>query len=99
MTDRLVIRLKEKENLLHCVYLTEFNTVSTAFALQCNDAKSWYEGLNKARRIYIKLKTDTNSLQNVSQEPVNNFNITDNISFKKSPLGSSIGENALLSSV
>lgn len=86
MTDRLIVKLKEKEgNVLHCVYLNDFSMAIAAFVLQCNEAKSWYEGFNKARHIYTKLKQDVDVHANktaVAQE---------SISIKKSPLGSSIG--------
>lgn len=94
MTDRLVVKLKEKENALHCVYLNDFNMVTAAFVLQSNEAKNWYDGINKARHIYIKLKQDVESVRVLphQQGSVNSYNITDNISIKKSPLGSSIGK-------
>jgi pleckstrin homology domain-containing family G member 5 len=102
MTDRLVVKLKEKENVLHCVYLNDFNMVMAAFVLQCNEAKNWYDGINKARHIYIKLKqdVDVHSIKIVPQHQQqqqhhivnNNYSIADSISIKKSPLGSSIGE-------
>lgn len=95
LTDRLVVRLKEKENILHCVYLNEFNLVISAFVLQCNEAKNWNDGINKARHIYSKLKQDVEeqSIRILSQQQgfVNNYSVTDSMSNKKSPLGSSIG--------
>ena len=94
MTDRLVVKLKEKENALHCVYLNDFNMVTAAFILQSNEAKSWYDGINKARHIYAKLKQDVESVKNLPQQQgsVNSYNVTDSINIKKSPLGSSIGK-------
>jgi hypothetical protein len=91
------VKLKEKENALQCVYLNDFNLVIAAFALQSNEAKSWHDGLNKARHIYTKLKQDVDghSIKVLPQQQHslgNNYNITDSISIKKSPLGSSIGE-------
>lgn len=83
LTDRLLLKLREKENSLHCGYLNEFNMVVSAFTLQCNEAKNWYDGFNKARQIYMKLKQD--SVNN------NHNNTSDNLSNRKSPLGSSIG--------
>jgi pleckstrin homology domain-containing family G member 5 len=101
MTDRLVVKLKEKENVLHCVYLNDFNLVIAAFVLQCNEAKNWYDGFNKARHIYIKLKQDldAHSMKVMPQQHVatNNCSVADSISFKKSPLGSSIGDTFSLS--
>lgn len=95
LTDRLVVRLKEKENILHCVYLNEFNLVISAFVLQCNEAKNWNDGISKARHIYSKLKQDVEeqSIRILSQQQgfVNNYSVTDSMSNKKSPLGSSIG--------
>lgn len=92
MTDRLVVKLKEKENVLHCVYLNDFSMVIAAFILQCNEAKSWYDGINKARNIYSKLKqeSDTHSIKVVPQHGL----VNDSLSIKKSPLGSSIGKSA-----
>jgi pleckstrin homology domain-containing family G member 5 len=99
MTDRLVVKLKEKENVLHCVYLNDFNMVTSAFVLQCNEAKNWYDGINKARQIYTKLKqdVDAHSIKVVHQHHQphivnNNYSVADSLSIKKSPLGSSIGE-------
>lgn len=110
MTDRLVVKLKEKENVLHCVYLNDFNMVTSAFVLQCNEAKNWYDGFNKARHIYTKLKQDVeaHSIKVVPQQQHqqqqhhhhivnNNYSVADSISIKKSPLGSSIGELRLQS--
>lgn len=93
MTDRLVVKLREKENILHCLYLNDFHMVIAAFVLQCNEAKNWYDGFNKARHIYTKLKQDVDLVKVVPQQGVaNNYNVTDSISIKKSPLGSSIGK-------
>lgn len=94
MTDRLVVKLKEKDNALHCVYLNDFNMVIAAFVLQCNEAKNWYDGFNKARHIYTKLKQDLKALPQQQQQATasNNYHVPDSISIKKSPLGSSIGK-------
>lgn len=100
LTDRLVIKLKEKENTLHCVYLNDFNMVMSAFALQSNEAKNWYDGINKARHIFLKLKQDVEgqSVKVIPQQQglVNNYSVIDSLSIKKSPLGSSIGKVKLL---
>jgi pleckstrin homology domain-containing family G member 5 len=68
----------------------------TGFALQCSEAKNWYDGINKARQIYVKLKQDVESVRILPQSHgmVNNFVVGDSISIKKSPLGSSIGNVA-----
>lgn len=92
LTDRLVVKLKEKENVLHCVYLNDFNMAIAAFVLQCNEAKNWYDGINKARQIYLKLKQDVENVRILAQQQSLANNITDSISIKKSPLGSSIGK-------
>ena len=98
MTDRLVIKLKEKENALHCVYLNDFNMVIAAFVLQCNEAKNWYDGITKARHIFVKLKQGTFAIDGqghsvrVSLQQQQHSLTTDNISIRKSPLGSSIGK-------
>lgn len=99
------MKLKEKDNVLHCVYLNDFNMVTAAFILQCNEAKNWYDGFNKARHIYTKLKQDVKALQPQQQQQphgvVNSFNVPDSnsISIKKSPLGSSIGKCFLIDSL
>lgn len=98
MTDRLVVKLKEKDNVLHCVYLNDFNMVIGAFVLQCNEAKNWYDGFNKARHIYTKLKQDLRALPQQQQSAANNYNVHDSLSIKKSPLGSSIGKCFLIDS-
>lgn len=95
LTDRLVIKLREKENILHCVYLNEFKMCVAAFALQCNEAKNWYEGINKARHIYMKLKQDLDASVKIlphQQGMSNNYSNNESICIKKSPLGSSIGK-------
>jgi pleckstrin homology domain-containing family G member 5 len=94
LTDRLIVKLKEKENTLQCVYLNEFNMAIGAFILQCNEAKNWYDGINKARHIYMKLKQDSHeSHHSISRHHsiVNNNTTSDSLSIRKSPLGSSIG--------
>ena len=96
LTDRLVIKLKEKDNVLHCVYLNDLNMAIAAFALQCTEAKNWYDGINKARQIYVKLKQDVENVRILPQQhsfsQPNNYSVADSISIKKSPLGSSIGK-------
>lgn len=94
LTDRLIVKLREKENTLQCVYLNDFNMAVGAFVLQCNEAKNWYDGMNKARHIYIKLKQDSDNHQMSRHHSFvnNNNNTSDNLSIRKSPLGSSIGE-------
>lgn len=100
MTDRLVIKLREKENAIHCVYLNDFNMVIAAFVLQCTEAKNWYEGITKARHIFSKLKQGTfvdaqgHSVK-VPQQHHYLLNNTDSISIRKSPVGSSIGKYSL----
>lgn len=70
--------------------------VVSAFALQCSEAKSWHDGINKARQIYTKLKQDIegSTVKIVSQQQgaVNSYSTTDSICVKKSPMGSSIGK-------
>lgn len=99
--DRLIVKLKEKENTLQCVYLNEFNMAIGAFVIQSNEAKNWYDGINKARHIYIKLKQDSQENHQISRHhSINNNNATsDSLSIRKSPLGSSIGLFSTLSSV
>lgn len=72
----------------------------SAFILQCNEAKNWYDGINKARHIFLKLKQEVEgqSVKVIPQQQglVNNYSVIDSISIKKSPLGSSIGNIMLL---
>jgi hypothetical protein len=90
--DRLIVKLKEKENTLQCVYLNEFNMAIGAFIIQSNEAKNWYDGINKARHIYIKLKQDSQETHQISRHhSINNNTTSDSLSIRKSPLGSSIG--------
>ena len=37
MTDRLIVKLKDKDNVLHCVYLNDYGLVVAAFTLQCTE--------------------------------------------------------------
>lgn len=79
---------------MHCIYLNDFNMAIAAFALQCNEAKNWYDGINKARQIYVKLKQDVENVRALPQQHSlgnNNYSIADSISIRKSPVGSSIG--------
>jgi pleckstrin domain-containing family G protein 5 len=64
MTDKLVIKLKEKENVLHCVYLNDFNMAIAAFTLHSNEAKSWYDGITKAKHIYTRLRQGSPFIDN-----------------------------------
>lgn len=64
MTDKLVVKLKEKENILHCVYLNEYNMAIAAFTLQSNEAKSWYDGITKAKHIYTRLRQGSPFIEN-----------------------------------
>ncbi|XP_055692715.1 pleckstrin homology domain-containing family G member 5 isoform X2 [Lutzomyia longipalpis] len=54
LTDRLQIMLKDET--VYCVYLNEFGLSSTAFSLQCSEAKSWYDAMEKARQLFTRLK-------------------------------------------
>ena len=44
MTDRLIVKLKDKDNVLHCVYLNDYGLVVAAFTLQCSEVR--LSGLN-----------------------------------------------------
>lgn len=92
----MVVKMKEKENALHCVYLNVFNMVTAAFVLQCTEAKNWFDGINKARNIYTKLKQDFlldgNSDKAFQQQQGSVNNVSDSFGIRKSPLGSSIGK-------
>lgn len=79
-TDRLQIKIKD--NTIYCVYLNEYNLVIAAFSLQCSEAKSWYEGIIKAKHIFSRLK---------SGSPWDAGFSANTLQVKKSPLNSSIG--------
>ncbi|KAH8270040.1 hypothetical protein KR018_003063 [Drosophila ironensis] len=55
LTDQLVVQLAPN-NTLNCVYLNEFQVATTAFTLQCTEAKNWYDALWRAKTIYQRLK-------------------------------------------
>lgn len=90
LTDRLIV--KHKDNILYCVYLNEFQIAVAAFTLQCTEAKSWYEAMNKAKHIYSRLKQGSNwEGYNLRHTNSGSFNNADTLSIKKSPINSSIG--------
>ncbi|XP_060655477.1 pleckstrin homology domain-containing family G member 5 isoform X5 [Drosophila nasuta] len=55
LTDHLIVHLAPN-NTLNCVYLNEFHVATTAFTLQCTEAKNWYDALWRAKTIYQRLK-------------------------------------------
>ncbi|XP_043063024.1 uncharacterized protein LOC6539423 isoform X6 [Drosophila yakuba] len=55
LTDQLIVQLAPN-NTLNCVYLNEFQVATTAFTLQCTEAKNWYDALWRAKTIYQRLK-------------------------------------------
>ncbi|XP_032573161.1 uncharacterized protein LOC6616244 isoform X3 [Drosophila sechellia] len=55
LTDQLIVQLAPN-NSLNCVYLNEFQVATTAFTLQCTEAKNWYDALWRAKTIYQRLK-------------------------------------------
>ncbi|KAH8239036.1 hypothetical protein KR032_000103 [Drosophila birchii] len=55
LTDQLIVQLAAN-NTLNCVYLNEFQVATTAFTLQCTEAKNWYDALWRAKTIYQRLK-------------------------------------------
>ncbi|XP_017104014.2 rho guanine nucleotide exchange factor 5 isoform X4 [Drosophila bipectinata] len=55
LTDQLVVQLAPN-NTLNCVYLNEFQVATTAFTLQCTEAKNWCDALWRAKTIYQRLK-------------------------------------------
>ncbi|XP_070071167.1 rho guanine nucleotide exchange factor 5 isoform X2 [Drosophila takahashii] len=55
LTDQLIVQLAPN-NTLNCVYLNEFQVATTAFTLQCTEAKNWYDAMWRAKTIYQRLK-------------------------------------------
>ncbi|XP_034134107.1 uncharacterized protein LOC117587482 isoform X3 [Drosophila guanche] len=55
LTDQLIVHMAPN-NTLNCVYLNEFQVASTAFTLQCTEAKNWYDAMWRAKTIYQRLK-------------------------------------------
>ncbi|XP_068142817.1 serine-rich adhesin for platelets isoform X2 [Drosophila tropicalis] len=55
LTDQLMVHLAPN-NTLNCVYLNEFQVATTAFTLQCTEAKNWCDALWRAKTIYQRLK-------------------------------------------
>ncbi|XP_030373022.1 uncharacterized protein LOC115623000 isoform X2 [Scaptodrosophila lebanonensis] len=55
LTDHLMVHLGPN-NTLNCVYLNEFQVATTAFTLQCTEAKNWHDALWRAKTIYQRLK-------------------------------------------
>ncbi|XP_055387911.1 pleckstrin homology domain-containing family G member 5 [Condylostylus longicornis] len=89
-TDRLVI--KYKDNSLHCIYLNEFQVPTSAFSLQCSEAKNWHDGITKAKHIYTRLKQ--NIQLDINLRGYNQSTSDDNVNIlcvRKSPLNSSKG--------
>ncbi|XP_017134848.1 uncharacterized protein LOC108151004 isoform X6 [Drosophila miranda] len=55
LTDQLIVHMAPN-NTLNCVYLNEFQVATTAFTLQCTEAKNWYDAMWRAKTIYQRLK-------------------------------------------
>lgn len=55
LTDRLVVVITNNTTL-NCVYLNEFDIAISAFILQCPEAKSWHDGLIRAKNAYNRIK-------------------------------------------
>ncbi|XP_026845295.1 uncharacterized protein LOC6595997 isoform X3 [Drosophila persimilis] len=55
LTDQLIVNMAPN-NTINCVYLNEFQVATTAFTLQCTEAKNWYDAMWRAKTIYQRLK-------------------------------------------
>uniref|UniRef100_A0A1A9WRI3 DH domain-containing protein n=1 Tax=Glossina brevipalpis TaxID=37001 RepID=A0A1A9WRI3_9MUSC len=91
LTDRLIVQ--HTNNLLSFVYLNEFQVATTAFTLQCTEAKNWYESLKRAKMAYVRLKRCwtsnwENSLR-YAGSIISGTGTTESLGVKKSPLNSS----------
>ncbi|XP_070141015.1 pleckstrin homology domain-containing family G member 5 isoform X6 [Drosophila kikkawai] len=65
LTDQLIVQLAAN-NTLNCVYLNEFQVATTAFTLQCTEAKNWYDALWRAKTIYQRLKRGAGGVGGIS---------------------------------
>ncbi|XP_055856471.1 uncharacterized protein LOC129919565 isoform X5 [Episyrphus balteatus] len=90
LTDRLVVQ--HNNNTLNCVYLNEFQVATSAFTLQCSEAKNWYESMKRAKHIYARLKQGSaNNLDSFRYGGSGASGGTaDSLGVKKSPINSSI---------
>ncbi|XP_055321220.1 pleckstrin homology domain-containing family G member 5 isoform X3 [Sitodiplosis mosellana] len=84
LTDRLKIAMKE--NTLYLIYLNDWELATSAFTLQCSEARNWFDAFTKAKHIYSRLKQSS---------PFDSYNIryhsTETLGIRKSPLNSSMG--------
>ncbi|XP_034482951.1 uncharacterized protein LOC117788320 isoform X4 [Drosophila innubila] len=92
LTDHLIVHLAPN-NTLNCVYLNEFHVATTAFTLQCTEAKNWYDALWRAKTIYQRLK------RGISGNGADSFRFGgsgasgatgDSLGVRKSPINSSM---------
>lgn len=95
LTDHLIVH-QGHNNTLNCVYLNEFQVATTAFTLQCTEAKNWYDALRRAKSIYQRLK------RGISANYGDSFRFSgstacgttvDSLGVRKSPMNSSIGSH------
>lgn len=64
-TERLVVSITSNTTL-SCVYLNEFDIAISAFILQCPEAKSWHDGLIRAKNAYNRIKQGYNCADAIS---------------------------------
>lgn len=95
LTDHLVVHMGHN-NTLNCVYLNEFQVATTAFTLQCTEARNWLDALIRAKTIYQRLK------RGISANYGDSFRFggsatsgatVDSLGVRKSPINSSIGSH------
>lgn len=89
LTDHLIVHLAHN-NTLNCVYLNEFQVATTAFTLQCTEAKNWYDALWRAKTIYQRLKRGNGG---DSFRFGGSGTTGDSLGVRKSPINSSIGSH------
>ncbi|XP_017841758.1 pleckstrin homology domain-containing family G member 5 isoform X3 [Drosophila busckii] len=89
LTDHLIVHLSNN-NTLNCVYLNEFQVATTAFTLQCSEAKNWYDALWRAKTIYQRLKRGISGNAGDSFRFGATSATGDSLGVRKSPINSSI---------
>ncbi|KAL5290937.1 PLEKHG5 family protein [Megaselia abdita] len=93
LTDRLVVVITNNTTL-NCVYLNEFDMAISAFILQCPEAKSWHDGLIRAKNAYNRIKQGYNSGDAISTGSGVGAPNTSNTSLRYLMQTSSSGGNA-----
>ncbi|EDV96588.1 GH16335, partial [Drosophila grimshawi] len=92
LTDHLIVHLAHN-NILNCVYLNEFQVATTAFTLQCTEAKNWYDALWRAKTIYQRLKRGNGGDSFRFGGSGTSAGTGDSLGVRKSPINSSIGSH------